>query len=142
MFVVCSESAASSELAAAFPTACVLQTFADLVRPPDAEACAAIEYAIVFAGARHLVVCGHDGCRATGDAARPVTGQAHLLARCRALRAEMGPLLRRARVTMHALWLDEVSRDVFRCDLDGHPAERISVQALAAMVSSSDERAW
>lgn len=141
MFVVCSESAASTELLAAFPTAYALQTLTQVSPDLDAAACATLEYGALGHGVRHVVVCGHHGCRGDGKALAPESSQALVVARCRALQEEAhtGPVLRRARVTMRALWFDESSHDVYACDFEGRPAKIMGDSELAAMFTRFDE---
>jgi hypothetical protein len=115
MFVACSESAAATSLLATFPTAYVLQTIMGLPLDLDTGARATLEYGVVAQGVLHVVVCGHQRCRGDGDAQTAEASQAVLAARCRALvgDAQLGPILRRAHVTMRALWFEEASRDVY-----------------------------
>jgi carbonic anhydrase len=141
MFVACSESIASAAFVAAFPTAYVLQT---LVGPPhdlDADTRATLEHGVLGEGVRHLVVCGHDGCRVAGGARASGASQRWAVDRCRALQADerMGRMLRRAGVTMRALWIDEASHEIYTCSFEGLPPRRMEAADLAAMFSALDE---
>jgi len=141
MFVACSESGAAASLLSAFPTAYVLQNLAGLPVGIDMGARATLEYGSLAQGVRHLVVCGHDSCLGDGDARTPEASQDVLVARCRALVEDLhtGPMLRRARVTMRALWFEEISQDIYACDFEGRPARRMEDVELAAMFASFDE---
>ena len=141
MFVACSESVAAASLLAAFSTAYVLQTLAGLPHDLDIAASATIEYGVLAQGVRHILVCGHDSCRGDGDARTPEASQAVLVARCRSLvyGAHTGPILRRAHVTMRALWFEEASHDIYACDFEGRPAKNMADVDLAAMFASFDE---
>ena len=141
MFAVCSESIASTELLAAFPTAYVLQTLGGLPRELDAVARSILEYGVLGNGVRHIVACGHHRCREPGGSRTPETSQARITARCRALQADehIGPMLRRARVTLQALWLEDVSRDLYACDLDGLATRCMTDEDLAEMFTAFDE---
>lgn len=140
MFAACSESVATAELVAAFPTAYVLQTLGSLPRVLDAATRATIELGVLGTGVRQIVVCGHR-CNASEGALTSETSQARVVARCRALQADddIGPMLRRARVTMRALWLDDDSRDLYACDFEGRPARRMDDEDLAGMFARFDE---
>ena len=141
MFAACSESVVSAELVAAFPTAYVLQTLGSLPRELDAATRATIEFGVLGTGVRHIVVCGHHRCKESEGALTPETSQAWVVARCRALQADehIGPMLRRARVTMRALWLEDASRDLYACDFEGRPARCMGDEDLAAMFAGFDE---
>ena len=140
MFAACSESAGSAELLAAFPTAFVLQTLGGVPRELDVATRATLEYGVLASGVRHVVVCGHHRCKEPGGALTPAASQALVVARCRALQADeqLGPTLRRARVTMRALWLEDASRDLYACDFEGYPARIMGDDELAAMFASFD----
>jgi len=142
MFILCSESAASAEFAAAFPTAYVLQALGTIPIPIDDGTRATIEYGLFVRGVRHLVVCGHEGCHATERLLRTHRSDpAQVVAQCKALQRDelLGPILRRADVTMHALWFEELSRDVYACDFDGRPARRLDGQDALTLLASVDE---
>jgi len=141
MFVACSESAAAASLLAAFPTAYVQQTFTGLPRDLDTATRATLEYGVLVQGVLHVVVCGHESCRGDGDAPTPEASQAALVVRCRALvdDAHTGPILRRARVTIRALWFEEASHDIYACDFEGRPASCMEDVDLAAMFTRFDE---
>lgn len=141
MFVACSESVASAELLAAFPAAYVLQTLARQPENLDAASRATLEYGVLASGVRHVVVCGHGGCWGDGGAPTPEAGQALVVARCRAMQAEeqIGPVLRRARVTMQPLWFDEASQDLYACDFEGQPARWLVDAELASIFNRFDE---
>lgn len=141
MFAACSESVASAELLAAFPTAYVLQMLGGLPRELDEATRATLEYGVLANGVRQIVVCGHLRCKEPGGALTPETSQAVVVARCRALQADdyIGPILRRAHVTMRAMWLEEASRELYACDFEGRPARCMGDDDLAAMFASFDE---
>lgn len=122
MFVLCSENHAAAALAAACEPALVLQTLGGARDPGDQSTRATIEYAIVAKGARHLVVCGHQGCEAVaseGQDSRYAT-QAALVSQCLRLREDpcIGPLLRAHRVAMRPLWFDAPEGNIFMCSLE------------------------
>ncbi len=141
MFVACSESTAAESLLAAFPAAYVLQTFMDLPRDLGAAARATLEYGILVEGVRQVVVCGDQSCRVDGDVPVAEASQAALFARCRALLddAHTGPILRRARVAIRALWFDEASHDVYACDVESGTTRPMGDIDLAAMFAHFDE---
>ena len=141
MFAVCSESVASAELLAAFPTAYVLQTLGSLPSDLDAVTRTIIEYGVVGNGVRHIVVCGHHRCREPGGSRTPETSQALIRSRCRALQADdhVGSMLRRARVTLRVLWIEELSRELYACDSDGLPPRLMGDEELAATFAAFDE---
>ncbi len=141
MFAACSESVASAELLAAFPAAYVLQTLGGLPRELDEATRATLEYGVLGSGVRQIVVCGHHTCKEPGGALTPETSQVLVVARCRALQADdhIGPILRRAHVTMRALWLEEASRELYACDLEGRAARWMGDEDLEAMFASFDE---
>ena len=140
MFAACSESVASAQLLAAFPTAYVLQTLG-LPRELDDVTRATLEYGVLVHGVRQIVVCGHHRCKEPGGALTVEASQALVVARCRALQADahVGPTLRRARVAMRALWLEEGSRDLYACDFEGRPPRCMGDEDLTAMFASFDE---
>ena len=141
MFVACSESAATESLLAAFPTAYVLQTLAGGPLDLDSGARATLEYGAICQGVRHIVVCGHDSCRGDDHARTPEASQALLVARSRALVEDplLGPMLRRARVTIRALWFDEVSSELYACDFEGRASKLMQDAELTAMFARFDE---
>ena len=140
MFIVCSESLASSALVAAFPTAYVLQMLASAADDLDVATRATLEHGLA-SGVRHLVVCGHHGCRASPGEGTPQESQGRVVQRCRALHADehLGPMLRRAGVTMRALWLDEPCHELYACSFEGLEARCMAEADLAAMFRSFDE---
>lgn len=145
MFVICSESHAAGELVAAFEPALVLQTFGGARTPSDAGTQATIEYAVRSRGVRHIVVCGHEGCRAvptSGRSSREAT-QADAVAQCLALRRDehLSALFRAHGVVLRALWLDEPEGDVYACDLEGRRAGLMGDQDFAAMLAKFARRA-
>ena len=119
----------------------MLQTLASATPDLDIGARATIEYGVLAQGVRHLIVCGHGRCRGDGDAQTAVESQDLLVARCRALLddAYTGPILRRARVTMRALWFDEGSHDLYACHVEGRAARCMEDVELAAMFARFDE---
>ena len=141
MFAACSESVVSTELVAAFPAAYVLQTLGGLPHAFDGETRATLELGVLWTGVRHIVVCGHHRCAEPHVAHTPEASQASVVARCRALQVDghIGPILRRAHVTMRALWVEEASRELYACDFEGRPARRMGDNGLAAMFASFDE---
>jgi hypothetical protein len=142
MFVGCSESFASAELVAPFPMAYVLQALARQSEEIGGAARATLEYGFLASGVRHVVVCGHYGCRGDEDApTTPEASQAMIVARCGAIQADeqIGPLLRRARVTMQTLWFKEASHDLYVCDFEGQPARYFEDADLASMSSRLEE---
>lgn len=145
MFVLCSESSAAAELVSAFEPALVLQTFGGARTPADAGTRATIEYAVRERGVRHVVVCGHHGCRAaasSGQGSREAT-QADAVAQCLALRRDehLGALFRTHGVVLRALWLDEPEGDVYACDIEGRRARLMDDQDFAAMLTTFAPRA-
>ena len=141
MLVACSESIASAGLLTAFPSAYVLQTLAHGPEALDAASRATVVYGVLESGVRHVVVCGHGGCGGDDGAPTPEVSQARVVARCRAMQADqqLGPVLRRAHVSMQALWLDDASGDVYQCDFEGRPARRLEDQHLAALFNRLDD---
>jgi hypothetical protein len=140
MFVACSESAASAALIAAFPTAYVLQTLASPAHGLDVARRETLEHGVLGNGVRHIVVCGHDRCRGSHDRTHAAS-QAWVVEQCRGLQVDerVGRMLRRAGVTMRALWLDEVSHDLYVCSFEGLPARVMEEADLAAMFHTFDE---
>ena len=141
MFVACPESVASAELLAAFPSAYVLQTLARRPGEFDAASSATVEYGVLASGVRHVVVCGHANCWGEDGARTPEASQALVVARCRAMQADeqLGPTLRRAQVTLRALWFDDASHDVYVCDFEGLPSRRLQDGDLAGLINRLDE---
>ena len=141
MLVACSESVASTELLVAFPSAYVLQTLAHRPEELDTASRATLAYGVLASGVRHVVVCGHGGCRGDDCAPTPEASQALVVARCRAMQADEqhGPVLRRAHVSMQALWIDDASHDLHVCDFEGRPARLLDDDDLAALFNRFDE---
>jgi carbonic anhydrase len=141
MFLACPESIASAALLAAFPAAYVLQTLAQPPQHLDTTWRDTFELGVLASGVRHIVVCGHQGCRGDGGVATPEASQALLVARCRAIQADeqVGPMLRSAGAKMEALWFEEATQDVYACDLEGRPARRLGDAELAATFTRFEE---
>ncbi len=141
MFVACSESAASTALIGAFPTAYVLQNMAGAPRELDALTRMTLEYGVLGQGVRHIVVCGHDGCRGCDRNSELKESRDWAIERCHAMEADenVGEMLRRAGVTMQTLWLDEHSQDVHAFSLNGLRTERMSEAELVAMFRTFDK---
>lgn len=141
MFAACSESVASLALIAAFPTAYVLQTLGGVPSAMDAATEATFEVGVATQGIREIVVCGHDLCSAHGGARTREESQSLLVERCRALHTNdpIGSILRRARVKMRALWIEDKSGELYTCSFEGHPARRLVDEDLATMFAAFDQ---
>lgn len=48
-------------------------------------------------------------------------------------------MLRRARVTLRVLWIEELSRELYACDPDGLPPRLMGDEELAATFAAFDE---
>lgn len=109
MFILCSEDAAAAGLVAACEPALVLQAFGGVRDPSCPSTRATIEYAIRIAGVRKLILCAHQGCRAS-----PCPES---MEQCRALQKDpiIGALLKEHGVKLRALWFDPQDGDVYEC---------------------------
>jgi hypothetical protein len=131
MFVLCSEDHAAAAFLAACEPAIVLQTFGGAGAAVDSATRATFEAAVRLRGVRHVVVCGHSGCRAvTVDAGVDprMAAQAETVAQCRRLWRDpaVGAVLRDHGVTMRAIWFDEDEGDIFSCDMEGRSPTLVS----------------
>jgi len=139
MFVLCSESHAAAAVVAACEPAMVLQILGGASSPLGSSAIATIEYAVKSRGVRHLVVCGHDGCRAGSASGRGdrAAMQAETARQCLDLGRDshLAPLLRSHGVTLRALWFDEAEGDVYLCDVEGRSATLLDDRDFARMLS-------
>jgi hypothetical protein len=141
MFSVCSESVATQALVAAFPTAYVLQRLGGLPGEMDEATLATVEYGVVAHGIREIVVCGHHLSCAHGEALPREVSQSLLVESCRALYTNdpIGSILQRLHVKLRALWIDDKSGELYRCDFEGRPASLLVDEELAEMFASFDQ---
>lgn len=144
LFVLCSEDLAAASLASACDPTMVLQTLGGAKNPRDEATRATLQHAVRNAGVRHVVVCGHEGCKGIegldGDPRK--SSQTALVAQCRALVADpqIGALLREHRVRVTSLWFDEPEGDVFHCSPDGDRVELMSDREFAQRLGLDTER--
>lgn len=148
MFVLCSENYAAAALAAACEPGIVLQTLGGARDPADETTRATFEYAIVKAGIRHVVVCGHQGCEAVAPKAQESrrASQAAVVSQCMRLRedAYIGPLLRTHRVALRPLWFDAPEGDIFLCNVEDAgvvPMDDEDFGKMLALFAQREERA-
>ena len=115
VFVTCSESHQAAQLAAATEPRCLVMNLGAV--PSRAE----IELAVGSLGARHVVLCGHDGCSAAHG------GREHLLAQAQAVEAM------RLGARVHVLWFDEREGDIHAWDADARRFRLLGDEDVAAL---------